>query len=195
MKHEKNKPESMLLKFDPAAAVVAVGLVALAVLVWMNTANAAVARPGAESANWKKGLSAATCEDELASLYLAGSFVMPGSAEQMQLWVGKPRVDGSGGGPSGEDVVGVIAKTSATGCEAQCKVTRFERYRKDYKPALMELDCEGMHLRTMRMPLHIRWVREAKGFETTVGLGSSIYGVEEAPLHLQVNRYSVAAAK
>ncbi|MBI3543395.1 MAG: hypothetical protein HY075_09010 [Deltaproteobacteria bacterium] len=98
------------------------------------------------------------------------------------------------------DVLGVIARSSQgkmPGCEAQCRVVRFERFKKDMRPALMELDCEGTTIRTMRMPLHISWARGAKKnkFETTVRLGSSIYGVEEAPLHVEVNRYAVAAAK
>jgi hypothetical protein len=105
----------------------------------------------------------------------------------MNLWVGRAH--------TGKEVVGVIGKQGTVACEAQCKVARFERFKKDMKPALMELDCEGMTLKTMRMPLHIQWARgEKNGFETTVRLGSSIFGVEEAPLRVQVNRYDVAVA-
>ena len=184
------KEEAAPVGFDLAAALASMGLVALAALVWINSASAAIAKPGAESAAWKKGAAAATCEDKLSSLYLAGSFVMPGSASEMQLWVGKPHGDAKG--TDEKEVWGLIGRNTDTSCEALCKVTRFERFRKDQKPALMELDCEGSHLKTMRMPLHIQWVREDKGFATTVRLGSSIYGVEVAPLHLQVNRYAVA---
>ncbi|MBI3543848.1 MAG: hypothetical protein HY075_11300, partial [Deltaproteobacteria bacterium] len=157
-------------------------------------ASAAIARPSLDTGSLK-GVTGMKCEDRLSSLYLAGSFVMPGSAEGMQLWIGKPREQAAG--DQNLDVLGVIARSSKNGCEAQCRVTRFERFKKDLKPALMELDCEGTTIRTMRMPLHISWARGEKKnkFETTVRLGSSIYGVEEAPLHVEVNRYAVAAAK
>ena len=107
------------------------------------------------------------------------------------LWVGKPKDQGIG--QKQGEVLGVIGKKAHANCEAQCKITRFERFKKDMKPALMELDCEGSSLKTMRMPMHIQWVRDEKNsFETMIRLGSSIYGMEEAPLQIQVNRYAVA---
>lgn len=178
--NDEANEQAAILSFDFAAAVASLGLVAIAALVWINSASAAVPPRAAATA--------LGCEDRLASLYLGGSFVMPGTADSMQLWVGKSHQGGESG------VVGMIAKGRAAGCEAQCKVIRFERFKKDMKPALMELDCEGATIKTLRMPLHIQWVRGDKGkFETIVRLGSSIYGVEEAPLRLEVNRYSVAA--
>ncbi len=180
-----------IVGFDLAAAVASMGLVVLAALVWMNSASAAIPKQGSDSLSWKSGAAATQCEDKLSSLYLAGSFVMPGSAAQMNIWVGKPR-----GETEETEVWGMIGKASGNNCEAQCKVTRFERYKKDMKPALMELDCEGSTIKTMRMPLHIQWARgDNNKFDTTVRLGSSIYGVEEAALHVQVNRYAVATAK
>lgn len=189
---EEEKHKSIAVSFDLAAAIASVGLVAAAALVFLSSAHAAIARPGAEGKAWKSGTAALSCEDRLQSLYLAGSFVMPGSTEQMQLWVGRPR-----GETEDKEVWGVLARQgSLAGCEAQCKVIRFERFQKDMKPALMELDCEGARLRTMKMPLHIQWVRGEKNkFETLVRLGSSLYGVEEAPMQVQVNRYAVATAK
>lgn len=167
--------------FDLAAALASMGLVVIAALIWLNSASAAISRPEIREAK---------CDEKLSNLYLAGSFIMPGSADSMNLWVGKPRGDL----PSNE-VWGVISKSDGLNCEAQCKVTRFERFKKDMKPALMELDCEGSRLRTMKMPLHIQWAHEKNDARTTVRLGSALYGVEEAPLHIQVNRYAVASAE
>lgn len=167
-----------------AALAAAAALVAMAAIL-TRPAHAAIARPGAESAAWKKGASGFTCEDRLSNLYLAGSFVMPTSGEAMNLWIGKPRVGAK------DEVLGFVGKPTGENCEAQCKVVRFERFKKDLQPALMEMDCEGSRLKTMRMPLHVQWIREKTGFETMVRLGSSIYGMEEAPLRLQVNRYEM----
>lgn len=184
--------DSPMIGFDLAGIVASMGLVVLAALVWMNTANAALPKVGAESVAWKSGNAAVTCEDKLSSLYLAGSFMMPGSAEPMQLWVGKPTADSKK--TEDKEVWGLVAKSKASLCEAQCKVTRFERFKKDMKPALMEMDCEGSTLKTMRMPLHIQWVRNGKNaFDTVVRLGSSLYGVEQTALRVEVNRYSVAS--
>jgi hypothetical protein len=113
---------------------------------------------------------------------------MPGTGEAMNLWVGKPRIE------NGSEVWGLVAKANDITCEAQCKVMRFERFQKDLKPALMEMDCNGMSLKTMRMPLHVQWTRELDGFDTRIRLGSSVYGMEEAPLHVAVNRYAAPPA-
>jgi hypothetical protein len=187
MNERQETPESVAIRFDLAAALASLGLVTLAILIWINSASAAIARP-----SQGPGQGMASCEERLSSLFLAGSFAMPGSADPMQLWVGKARGDDKG-------VMGVIAKENGVGCEAQCKVLRFERFKKDLKPALMELECEGSTIRTLRMPLHIQWARGGRDdgdkLVASIRMGSSIYGVEEAPLHIQVNRYSVAAAK
>lgn len=174
-------PKAIALKVESGRAItlaVAVAMAALALIVSMlaSSASAAISRKSAISYN---------CEDRLSNLYLAGTFAMPNSGEPMNLWVGKPRSEKT------DDVWGVVGKANSGHCEAQCKVVRFERFKKDMQPALMELDCEGMRLRTMKMPLHVQWVREKNGFDTMVRLGSSIYGMEEAPLRLQVNRYEV----
>jgi len=176
------RDEETLSGLTLAALAASIGLVGLAALVWINTAAAAMIKPQAAAI--------LSCESKLSNLYLAGTFVMPGTGDAMNLWVGKP----TGASATDKEVWGLVGKTAAVGCEAQCKVTRFERFKKDLKPAIMELDCEGSRLKTMRMPLHIQWAAGGKNAgETTVRLGSSIYGVEEAPLRVQVNRYAVAS--
>lgn len=174
-------PRAIALKIESGRAItlavtVAMAAFALIVSILASPSHAAIARTSAVDYN---------CEDRLSNLYLAGTFVMPNSGESMNLWIGKPRSEKT------EDVWGLVGKAMSRTCEAQCKVTRFERFKKDMQPALMEMDCEGMRLRTMKMPLHVQWVREKKGFDTMVRLGSSIYGMEEAPLRLQVNRYEI----
>lgn len=172
-----------------AALVASIGIAGFAALMWASSAVAALPRTGAETAAWKGGSIGYACEDRISNLYLAGAFVMPGSGEPMNLWVGKPR----GAPGSDKEVWGLVGKSNVERCEAQCKVTRFERFTKDLKPARMEMDCEGTRLKTMRMPVHVQWIRDKSGFESIVRLGSAIYGVEEAPLRIGVNRYSVAS--
>lgn len=162
--------------------VAAIGFGGITAFMWANTTVAAVS---------KKGSSALSCENRVTNLYLAGRFLMPGTGEPMNLWIGKASA-------SNKDVQGFVGKSAEGICEAQCKVVNFERYKKDLKPALMELDCVGTRLRTMRMPLHVQWIRDRAGFEAVVRLGSSIYGTERSPLQLSVNRYetmTVASAK
>jgi hypothetical protein len=168
-----------------AGVLTSLGLLGLASLIWINSASAALIKSGAQDPLWKKGVTAYRCEDRLANLFLSGTFTMPGTGEAMNLWVGKPRIE------NGNEVWGLVSKASDVTCEAQCKVMRFERFQKDLKPALMEMDCNGMALKTMRMPLHVQWTRELDGFDTKIRLGSSVYGMEEAPLHVAVNRYAV----
>lgn len=162
-------------------------VVVAAILLISRDVGAAIARPGAESTAWKKGATGYTCEDRVSNLFLAGSFVMPTTGEAMHLWVGKPRA----GDITKNEVWGYVGKNGSDGCEAQCKVTRFERFKIDQRPALMEMDCEGSRLKMMRMPVHVQWVREKNGFDTVVRLGSSLFGMAEAPLRLQVNRYEI----
>jgi len=170
-----------------ATFISTVGLASFAIfLLWVSSASAAMMKP----TNTAAPLG---CEEKLGNLFLSGSFLMPGSGEEMNLYVGKPRGELS----QGSEVWGLIAKTSQRGthCAAQCKVLRFERFKKDMMPAIMELACEGTTLRTLRMPLHIQWVRDDQGFDTRIRLGSSIYGVEETALNVEVNRYQIASAR
>lgn len=147
-------------------------------LINVGVVEASIALPNARQGHLNSG----GCSSELSSLFLAGSFTMPGTAQKMGVWIGKRDVKDL-------KTVGLVGRSDAAACEAVCKIMRFERFRKDAKPALMELECEGARVKTLRMPLHIQW--SAMG--TSVRLGSSIYGVEQASLELLVNRYTVAA--
>jgi hypothetical protein len=124
------------------------------------------------------------CANALSTLYLAGSFTMPGTtkAQKMNLWIGMTQAaDGT--------VIGVLGDSGQGACEAKCRMIRFERFRKDGAPALLELECEGSRIRTLRMPLHVQWTTSG----TIVRLGSSFYGMEQAPFEVKVNNYTVAA--
>jgi hypothetical protein len=162
-----------------ASTTAAIGLTGLAAFFWVNSALAAIPKFSGTSYS---------CKDHVQNLFLAGSFVMPGSGQPMNLWVGKPQSDRS-------KVVGYIGKTMEGSCEAQCQIVRFERFQKDSKPALLELSCEGSALKSLRMPLHVQWIRTNEGTDAIVRMGSSIYGTEEAPFHVEVNRYAIASAK
>lgn len=147
------------------------------ILGWSAPAGAAIA----PSVGAAQGPTNIACGNQLSRLYLSGSFVMPQSGEKVNLRVGKVS-------PADKQVQAFISGPSNL-CEASCRVTHFERFLKDMKPALMEFDCQGSRLRALRMPLHIQWVRGAGGFETNVRLGSSLFGVEQAGLQIEVNRY------
>ncbi|MEW6056082.1 MAG: hypothetical protein AB1540_05655 [Bdellovibrionota bacterium] len=186
--NEKRKGGVSIL--GTTALIVSLGFLSVLALIAVHRqAHAAVPKTTIGAFKAKAGDLGYACPDRLSSLYLSGSFLMPGNGEQMNLWVGKPGWEQK----TPNEVWGVVGKSSGGECEAVCKVTRFERFQKDLQPALMELDCEGMRIKTLRMPVHVQWVREKNRFQTVLRMGSSIYGMEEAKLRIQVNRYEVAS--
>lgn len=159
-------------------------------------AYGAYLKTGAETLNWKNNLAAQNCDDQIANLFLEGSFIMPGSSQPMTLQIGRSRSLQNGK----TSVIGLVVSAFTSGsrqCEAQCKVIKFERFAKDLQPALLEMDCEGSRVKTLRMPLHIQWTRLASnhGFNAEIRLGSSLFGMEQTPINLLLNRYAMVASQ
>jgi hypothetical protein len=105
------------------------------------------------------------CYKKLKTVFLKGSF------QNMNLWIGKTH-------PKDKKVWGWITSKNNKECEAQCEMIHFEK-------DLMELQCEGVKIKSMRMPLHVHWVDSSSTF---IRLGSSIYGTERVPLNVHSRR-------
>jgi hypothetical protein len=129
-----------------------------------------------------------SCENHVKESFLEGTFQLnkAGKTISMNLYIGKPL----GRTVSDDEVWGFLSQKGMRTCDAFCKVVRFERFAANAHPALMQLECEGSTIQTLRMPVFVEWKKvNNSNYVSQIQLGSPFLKMEQSPLTVSLNRY------
>ncbi|MGE4233628.1 MAG: hypothetical protein AB7F43_09895 [Bacteriovoracia bacterium] len=162
-----------------------------------------------------------SCANELNQLYLSAIYKDEVTAQEKRVYVGKKE--------NTKHAIGLIATLSEGGsepatCDQHCKITRFERFKSDLNPALLEMHCSRAGMQKIKAKtlaavppekVLIRWKRNTQNvpgtegvvdgavsavrkprplFETSIQVGQGA-DRKQTPARVEVNRYSTETEK